>query len=129
MPLRCIASWAFVKSHLIVSTRSRAVRTCRWSCKTFYCRVRRERREGRRFVDNPGPPSLSPRTLRSQRFNEIKECCMKTILTCCLLLITVSGFAATPKVVPSKCVGESVRGTVYTPEGKGPFPALIVIHE
>jgi len=54
---------------------------------------------------------------------------MKTILTCCLLLITVSAFAATPKDVTYKSGDESVKGTVYTPEGKGPFPALIVIHE
>ncbi len=54
---------------------------------------------------------------------------MKSILTSCLLLIAMSAFAATPKDVTYKSGDETVRGIVYTPEGKGPFPALIVIHE
>jgi carboxymethylenebutenolidase len=54
---------------------------------------------------------------------------MKSILTSCLLLIALSAFAATPKEVTYKSGDETVRGVVYTPDGKGPFPALIVIHE
>jgi carboxymethylenebutenolidase len=54
---------------------------------------------------------------------------MKSMLVACLLLFTLSAFAATPKDVTYKSGDESVRGIVYTPEGKGPFPALIVIHE
>src|SRR5437763_16810294 len=54
---------------------------------------------------------------------------MKSILVSCLLVLTSSAFAATPKDVTYKSGDESVKGIVYTPEGKGPFPALIVIHE
>src|SRR4051794_10351745 len=54
---------------------------------------------------------------------------MKSILISLLLLLTACAFAATPKEVTYKSGDESVKGTVYTPEGKGPFPALIVIHE
>ena len=52
---------------------------------------------------------------------------MKSILIA--LLLAGSAFAATSKDVTYKSGDESVKGIVYTPEGKGPFPALIVIHE
>ncbi len=45
-----------------------------------------------------------------------------------LLAVTVS-FAADSKNVSYKSGDETVQGVVYTPAGKGPFPALIVIHE
>jgi carboxymethylenebutenolidase len=45
------------------------------------------------------------------------------------VLLTVSAFAATPKDVTFKSDGETVKAIAYTPEGKGPFPAVIVIHE
>src|ERR1051326_7011788 len=54
---------------------------------------------------------------------------MKSIFIAFLLLFTISAFAATPKDVTYKSGDETVKGIVYTPEGKGPFPALIVIHE
>src|SRR5436305_9838048 len=55
---------------------------------------------------------------------------MKSILFLTLLFLSVlSAFGATPKDVTYKSGDETVRGIVYTPEGKGPFPALIVIHE
>ena len=38
-------------------------------------------------------------------------------------------FAAERKTVTYKSGDETVRGELYTPPGKGPFPALIVIHE
>src|SRR5438093_1000877 len=44
-------------------------------------------------------------------------------------LFTVSGFAATPKDVTFKSGDDTVKAVAYTPEGKGPFPAIIVIHE
>jgi carboxymethylenebutenolidase len=46
-----------------------------------------------------------------------------------LVLLVVSSFAAAGKQVSYKSGDESVRGMLYTPQGKGPFPALIVIHE
>jgi carboxymethylenebutenolidase len=54
---------------------------------------------------------------------------MKSILAAVLLVLAASAFAATSKDVTYKSGDESVKGIVYTPEGKGPFPALIVIHE
>src|SRR5437868_9957106 len=38
-------------------------------------------------------------------------------------------FAAERKTATYKSGDETVRGELYTPPGKGPFPALIVIHE
>jgi carboxymethylenebutenolidase len=52
-----------------------------------------------------------------------------------LLLLTLAIFNATSllaadsKSVSYKSGDETVQGMLYTPTGKGPFPALIVIHE
>ncbi|PYV47313.1 MAG: dienelactone hydrolase family protein [Acidobacteria bacterium] len=48
---------------------------------------------------------------------------------CTALLMAVPLFAATPKDVTFKSDGDTVKAIAYTPEGKGPFPAIIVIHE
>ena len=55
---------------------------------------------------------------------------MKTILllTLCLLFAT-SAVAAESKTVSYKSGDETVQGILYTPSGKAPFPAIIVIHE
>ena len=45
------------------------------------------------------------------------------------ILVAVSAFAADSKTVSYKSGDETVQGTLYTPAGKGPFPALLVIHE
>jgi carboxymethylenebutenolidase len=45
------------------------------------------------------------------------------------LLLAASAFAATPKDVSYKSGNETVHGILYAPEGKGPFPGIIVIHE
>src|ERR1700691_524190 len=47
----------------------------------------------------------------------------------CLSLFTSSMFAADGKTVSYKSGDETVSGMIYAPAGKGPFPALIVIHE
>jgi len=55
---------------------------------------------------------------------------MKTLhVTWIILLLAVAGFAADGKSVSYKSGDETVQGILYTPAGKGPFPALIVIHE
>ena len=54
---------------------------------------------------------------------------MKSILIACLVLLTVTAFAATPKNVTYKSGDETVKGILYTPQGKGSFPGIIVIHE
>jgi carboxymethylenebutenolidase len=45
------------------------------------------------------------------------------------VLIACAAFAADSKTVSYKSGDETVQGMLYTPAGKGPFPALIVIHE
>jgi carboxymethylenebutenolidase len=45
------------------------------------------------------------------------------------LVFSISSLAATGKSVSYKSGGDTVQGILYTPEGKGPFPALVVIHE
>jgi carboxymethylenebutenolidase len=54
---------------------------------------------------------------------------MKVILPLLALLLTASTLAADSKSVSYKSGDETVQGILYTPAGKGPFPAIIVIHE
>lgn len=55
---------------------------------------------------------------------------MKKILVFALILLSaIASYAADKKAVSYKSGDETVQGTLYTPTGKGPFPALIVIHE
>jgi carboxymethylenebutenolidase len=54
----------------------------------------------------------------------------KLFLIAVVLLFAISSFAATGKQVSYKSGDETVKGFLYTPStGKGPFPALVVIHE
>ncbi|MGA7375902.1 MAG: dienelactone hydrolase family protein, partial [Candidatus Sulfotelmatobacter sp.] len=46
-----------------------------------------------------------------------------------LALVASASFAADGKTVSYKSGDETVQGLLYTPHGKGPFPAIIVIHE
>jgi len=52
----------------------------------------------------------------------------KSILLLVLFSSLIS-FAATSKEVTYKSGDETVKGVLYTPQGKGPFPGIIVIHE
>jgi len=55
---------------------------------------------------------------------------MKKILPLlAILLLAASALAADGKTVSYKSGDETVQGVLYTPAGKGPFPALVVIHE
>jgi carboxymethylenebutenolidase len=55
---------------------------------------------------------------------------MKMIFLLILIsLCPISSFAANGRPVSYKSGEETVQGVLYTPEGKGPFPALVVIHE
>ena len=55
---------------------------------------------------------------------------MKKLLFQLLLsLCALSAWAATSKNVSYKSGDETVQGVLYAPEGKGPFPAIVVIHE
>lgn len=51
------------------------------------------------------------------------------LFTLALLFFVSSIFAAESKTVTYPSGDETVSGMLYTPAGKGPFPALIVIHE
>jgi carboxymethylenebutenolidase len=48
---------------------------------------------------------------------------------CFALLVASTSFAAEGKTVSYKSGDETVQGILYTPAGKGPLPAIIVIHE
>jgi carboxymethylenebutenolidase len=50
------------------------------------------------------------------------------MLACCLM-VSVCAFCVTPTEVSYKSGDETVKGLLYTPVGKGPFPAIVVIHE
>jgi carboxymethylenebutenolidase len=55
---------------------------------------------------------------------------MKKISLLMVITLFVSGcFAADSKSVSYKSGDETVQGLLYSPAGKGPFPAIIVIHE
>src|SRR5579872_434582 len=54
---------------------------------------------------------------------------MKSLRLFLLLILASSAFAATSRNVSYKSGDETVQSIMYSPEGKGPFPAIIVIHE
>ncbi len=51
------------------------------------------------------------------------------VLFALILCLSAGSFATTPKNVSYKSGNETVNAIMYTPNGKGPFPALVVIHE
>lgn len=53
----------------------------------------------------------------------------KLLVVFALITLTTSALAADSKTVSYKSGDETVQGIEYAPAGKGPFPALIVIHE
>ena len=54
---------------------------------------------------------------------------MKLVCLFLSLVFSIPSLAATSKNVSYKSGDDTVQGILYTPEGKGPFPALVVIHE
>lgn len=54
---------------------------------------------------------------------------MKGFLVFLVCSLAIGAFAADGTAVSYKSGDETVKGILYTPAGKGPFPALIVIHE
>jgi len=55
---------------------------------------------------------------------------MKNILNVVIaVLLALPALAVTPKEVSYKSGDETVKGILYTPDGKGPFPGIVVIHE
>ena len=52
-----------------------------------------------------------------------------TLLAIMIALFASASFAADGKPVSYQSGSETVNAILYTPQGKGPFPALVVIHE
>jgi len=52
-----------------------------------------------------------------------------TLLTILMIALAAVSFAADGKPVSYQSGSETVSGLLFTPQGKGPFPALVVIHE
>src|SRR5512138_3404962 len=53
----------------------------------------------------------------------------RIVLLCVVVLLAGGALAATGKQVSYPSGDETVQGMLYTPQGKGPFPALVVIQE
>jgi carboxymethylenebutenolidase len=53
----------------------------------------------------------------------------KIALSLLIVLLALPSFASDGKTVSYKSGDETVQAMLYTPPGKGPFPAIIVIHE
>ena len=55
---------------------------------------------------------------------------MKSLLIAAIMLMmTTAMYAADGKPVSYKSGNDTLNGILYAPQGKGPFPALVVIHE
>src|ERR1700734_1015910 len=63
------------------------------------------------------------------RVGERHEAMKRMLLLLVVALAASASFAADGKSVSYKSGDETVQGLLYTPHGKGPFPAIIVIHE
>ena len=54
---------------------------------------------------------------------------MKFLCLVFTLLCALSPFAATSKSASYNSGDDTVQALIYTPEGRGPFPGILVIHE
>ncbi|PYX90593.1 MAG: dienelactone hydrolase family protein [Acidobacteria bacterium] len=75
------------------------------------------------------PSTNLPSEASDQRFLRPNSPLVPVSLLILMVVTAASSFAAEGKSVSYKSGDETVQGMLYTPAGKGPFPALIVIHE
>jgi carboxymethylenebutenolidase len=54
---------------------------------------------------------------------------LKLLFLALTLLFTAGAFAATSKSVSYKSADDTVQALMYTPDGKGQFPGILIIHE
>jgi carboxymethylenebutenolidase len=54
---------------------------------------------------------------------------LKSLFLALTSLFTAGAFAATSKSISYKSGDDTVQALIYTPDGKGPFPGILVIHE
>src|SRR5262249_12591569 len=77
--------------------------------------------------------AASPQVIQSpsQSVSTTLESIMKDKIAFLLLMMfaATATFAAQGKQVTYSSGSDKVQGMLYTPSGKGPFPAIIVIHE
>jgi carboxymethylenebutenolidase len=59
----------------------------------------------------------------------MKHSVLVAVTSLVLMTLTAVSFAATGKEVSYKSGDETVKAILYTPEGRGPYPGVIVIHE
>src|SRR5580704_11568408 len=145
MPSRCIASSASKKSHRTATIHSRV--RCTWSsdceqksagpslpvmgCSGPYLAGTRDLVEmglgnWRSWARvRSYTRSVSPGAVPLGERHPMKAFCA----LCLALFFALSAFAADGKPVTYKSGDETVQGVLYTPPGKGPFPALVVVHE
>ena len=72
------------------------------------------------------PTSNLPATIGKRPWGSAMKILLLSLLS---LALSLSSYAAEGKSVSYKSGEESVNAMLYVPQGKGPFPALIVIHE
>src|SRR5579872_5581751 len=117
-PSPCTANSDSARFLLIATTRSPALSTWNSCCNLTPLHSILVPHSGRAFGQK--------RKLMTQRRGFPMK---KLLILFAFAALTVSASAADSKTITYRSGDETVTGILYTPQAKGPFPALIVIHE